>query len=109
MSKAVWCWAWKTATGWAQKDKKGKPKFIAEWSWRATTQPGKVYLHLIDWPETMKIPPLDARISKAYLLADPAQAQLAVVQGDGGVSIALPEKAPDDFASVVCLELMGAK
>ena len=74
--------------------------------WRCTTQPGKLYLHLFAWPTTGKfeIPAVKGKITKAYLLADPKRAELKVTQTDSGVSIALPEKAPDPIASVVCVE-----
>ena len=47
---------------------------------------------------------MKSKINKAYLLADPQRAELKVTQTDSGVSIALPEKAPDPIASVVCVE-----
>lgn len=45
------------------------------------------------------------RIEKgAVLLGSPDIAEQKVTQSGSGVSIALPEKAPDPIASVVCLE-----
>jgi len=45
------------------------------------------------------------KITKAFLLADPERKPLPVTQTATGVSIALPQKAPDPIASVVCLEI----
>jgi hypothetical protein len=44
------------------------------------------------------------KITRAYLLADPARKSLAVTQTAKGVTIALPQKAPDPIDSVICLE-----
>jgi alpha-L-fucosidase len=82
------------------------PKFEPSNVWRCTTKPGKIYLHLFEWPQNgaFEIPAVKGKITKAYLLADPRRAELKVTQTDSGVSIALPEKAPDAIASVVCVE-----
>jgi alpha-L-fucosidase len=87
------------------KDKKGKPKFISAWDWRATTKSGKIYLHIFTWPKDGRfyLAGLQSKVSKAYLLAD--HKKLQVTQTDSGVSIALPAAAPDKIASVVVLEI----
>jgi len=89
-----------------KKDKHGKPLFIPAWDWRCTTKPGKLYIHIFQWPENGKfeIPAVKGKITNAYLLADPQQTALKATQSDTGVSISLPEKAPDAIASVVCVE-----
>jgi len=88
------------------KDKNGKPKFITAWDWRCTTKPRKIYLHIFKWPEHGKfgLPAVKTKITRAYLLADPKQRKLKYKQTDQGVTLMLPEKAPDAIASVVCLE-----
>ncbi len=62
-----------------QKDKKGKPVFIPDWKWRATTKPGHVYLIVLQWPSngTFNVPTLQQKITKVSLLADPS-AKLSV-------------------------------
>jgi len=82
------------------------PKFDPSNVWRCTTKPGKIYIHIFQWTGngTFEIPAVKGKITKAYLLADPQKAGLKLTQTDSGVSIALPEKAPDPIASVVCLE-----
>ncbi len=86
--------------------KDAEPLFNPAWVWRCTTKPGKLFITIFDWPENGKfeIPAVKEKITKAYLLADPQQTALKATQSDTGVSIALPEKAPDPIASVVCLE-----
>jgi len=76
---------------------------------RVTRKPGKLYLHVFDWPPGGKltVPALDGqKAGKAYLLADPQRTPLAVETTADGVEIALPQEAPDPVASVVVLELV---
>ena len=88
-----------------EKDKNGKPKFIADWNWRATTKPGKIYLMIFNWPATGKfeLAGMRSKVTKASLLAN--HQNLKIGQNDTGVTISLPERAPDPIASVVCLEI----
>lgn len=89
-----------------EKDKSGQPRFIPAWKWRATTQPGKIYIHVFEWPTgAMEIPPVKGTITRAYLLADPAQTELKVVQTEAGVSVSFPGEATSKIASVLCLDL----
>ena len=73
--------------------------------WRCTTKPGKVYLHIFNWPANGKfdLPGLQSKVVKAYLLA--GRKDIGFTQTDSGVSLNLPETAPDKIASVVCLEI----
>ena len=86
---------------------KNAPKFEQCTEWRCTTKPGKLYLHLFHWPEGGKfeLPPVEGKITKAYLLADLQKTNLKTTQTESGVSIALPAQAPDPIASVICLEI----
>ena len=101
-----------------EKDKNGKPKFNPSWDWRATTKPGKlflgirvthpkIYLEIFKWPATgtFEVPGLQSKVTKAYLLA--GLQKVSVSQTESGVSLALPQQAPDATASVVCLEISG--
>ena len=98
---------------------KGQPQFIASWDWRATTKPGKtflgirtshakIYLEIFKWPTDGKfeVPGLQSKVEKAYLLA--GHKKVKCRRNASGVSLALPEKAPDAIASVVCLEIADA-
>lgn len=90
----------------SEKDSKGNPKFITTKKWRATTQPGKLYIHVLTWPsEKLAIPTVEQKITKAYLLADPSHTPLGFDQTEDGISISLPDEAPDANASVICIEL----
>ncbi|RPJ57099.1 MAG: hypothetical protein EHM23_21615, partial [Acidobacteria bacterium] len=86
--------------------------FPYEFEWGSVTRkPGKLYLHLIDWPAgEFVLYGLKSPVRAARLLADRTK-QLAVkqtVEGDIQVlRIQLPPSPPDKNASVVSLELDG--
>jgi alpha-L-fucosidase len=88
-----------------KKDKNGKPLFEPKWEWRCTTKPGKIYIHLLEWPSgTLALDDVKGNITGARLLADPGRA-LAVKQQGAKAVITLPGQAPDPHASVLCLEV----
>ncbi len=74
---------------------------------RVTQKPGKLFLHVFDWPKDQKltVPALGGKkISAAYLLADANRAPLPVISNSDSIEIKLPTAAPDPVASVVVLE-----
>jgi alpha-L-fucosidase len=99
-----------------EKDKNGKPLFIAKWDWRCTTkapsagsgQAGKIYIHIFKWPDgKFELDGVKETVTKAYLLADPKRAALEIKQDGTHITITLPITAPDPIASVLCLEIAG--
>lgn len=91
-----------------EKDKEGKPKFVPSWKWRSTTKPGKIYIHLFEWPgSSFTLESVPRSVKSAYLLADPKKSQLAVAKQGSGVKVRLPESAPDPIATVLVLETAG--
>lgn len=93
-----------------EKDKEGKPKFVAAWDWRSTTAPGKIYIHLFTWPNHGTDAsfhlnnPLPRSITGAYLLADPARKPLKVSKTASGLDVALPNRPLDPMATVLVLK-----
>jgi len=77
---------------------------------RITQKPGKLYLHVFDWPGDGKltVPGLTARVKTARLLATADRTELRTTAIAGGTEVAVPAKAPDPVAPVVVLELDGA-
>ena len=74
---------------------------------RCTQKPGKLFLHVFQWPADGRLTvPLTSKVKRACLLADPGQG-LAVTPTAKGVEIAVPATAPDPIASVVVVELDG--
>jgi alpha-L-fucosidase len=71
---------------------------FAKLAWgRATQKPGKIYLHVFNWPKgQLEVP------------ADASRTRLEVAPSTGKLSIRLPAKAPDPIDSVVVLEIEGA-
>jgi alpha-L-fucosidase len=74
---------------------------------RCTRKPGKLYLHVFDWPAhgTLLVP-MASPITKAYLLTAPANV-LPVTSADNGQRVALPTEAPDKVATVIVAEIAG--
>lgn len=77
-------------------------------SWgRATQKPGRLYLHVFDWPQNNELlVPLAGDVKKAYLLADPHKS-LKTEQTDTGVVVRVPDNSPTPHAGVVVLEIEG--
>ncbi len=89
----------------AQKDAKGKPKFVASWKWRSTTAPGKIYIEIFDWPAgAFHLDHVPRKVTGAYLLADAAKTPLKVATNGSAVDVTLPAKALDPVATVLVLE-----
>jgi alpha-L-fucosidase len=79
---------------------------VISWDWRCTTKPGRIYIHILKWPgATFSLTGAKGTVAKAYMLAAPSRASLKVTQDGGNVSVALPDRAPDPIASVLCLEM----
>jgi alpha-L-fucosidase len=74
---------------------------------RATQKPGKLYLHVFDWPaDGVLTVPIGNAVSHASLLADP-KVELAVTASPAGARVTLPTAAPDPIASVIALDVDG--
>jgi alpha-L-fucosidase len=87
-----------------------KPGPIQGVSWcRSTAKPGKVYMHILDWPTDGKIvvPAMDQAVTGAYLLQD-ADVALAIEEQDGAAVVTGPVEAPDAVATVVVLNVQAA-
>jgi alpha-L-fucosidase len=82
---------------------------LGEVPWgRCTAKPGKLYLHVFDWPTNgrLEVPGIEHKVTKACLLADKKHAKLPVVLADQNkVVVTLPTEAPDRVDSVVVLEI----
>ncbi len=76
---------------------------------RSTAKPGKVYLHVFDWPEggVIEVPEMDKEVTRAYLLADPSCAALPVSSDGDGLMVKGPAQAPDAMDTVIVLAVEG--
>ena len=82
---------------------------LGEVPWgRCTAKPGKLYLHVFDWPKNgkLEVPGLKNKVKKAYLLADKNRTKLLVTRTSGEkVVVTVPSKAADQINTVVVLEI----
>ena len=75
---------------------------------KCTQKPGKLYLHVFDWPTDGRLlVPIGNTVSKSYLLARP-ESVVGAQKTEAGQSLELPAIAPDADAAVVVLEIEGA-
>ena len=76
--------------------------------WRCTTKPGKLYIHLFEWPAgSFRLQGVKAKVTRAYLLADPQHKGLHVSQRGGTMVVALPANAPGEYDNVIALSYEG--
>ncbi len=88
-----------------KKDKAGYPAFNAKTAWRCTTKPGRLYIHIFQWPGTkFELSDIKDKVAKAYFLNDRARPVNFSQEADKLV-VQLPATAPDPIASVLCLEV----
>ena len=89
----------------AAKDHRGQPVFHAKNEWRVTTKPGRLYVHLLEWPAgAFELPGVAGRVSKAWLLAARDKPLSFTLEG-GTVRVQFPAQAPDAVVPVLCLEM----
>jgi alpha-L-fucosidase len=73
-------------------------------NWWCTTKPGKLYIHLFQWPAgQFELRGVKSKVTKAYLLAG-RDKLLPVTQEAEHVAVQLPAQAPDSIVTVLCLE-----
>ena len=85
------------------------PTPLGEVPWgTATTKPGKVFLHVFDWPGhgRLVVPGLKNATGKAYVLERPSS-PLPVTRIEGAVVVDVARVVPDALATVVVLETEG--
>jgi alpha-L-fucosidase len=81
--------------------------FKTQLSWgRATTKPGRLYLHVFDWPADrgVTVPDYARRVRRAYLMTDPKRSLRTEIRSEG-LRIHLPAVAPDPIATVIVLDV----
>ena len=82
---------------------------LGEIPWgRCTAKPGRLYLHVFDWPTDAKleVPALNNTVTKAYLLADKEKSPLTFTkEGQNNLVINVPPKVPDKINTVIVLEI----
>jgi alpha-L-fucosidase len=76
---------------------------------RVSSRPGRLYLHVFDWPSDgrLVLTGLESPAGRAYSLADRGRKPLPVAQSGSEVTITVPAAAPNPHASVIVLETRG--
>jgi alpha-L-fucosidase len=94
---------WLNVNGEAVYGTRPGPLQDLEWG-RTTARPGKVYLHVFDWPAggELRLPRLDRDVTRAYLLA--GGAALDVARDGESLRLKGPAEPPDRIDTVVVLE-----
>jgi len=84
------------------------PFYFPDITWRATVKPGKIYLHILNWPGTrLRLEGLESQVNKAYFLANKAAVPF---KRDGlALEFELPAKALDPYNTVLALEIADAE
>ena len=96
---------WMKVNGEAIYGTTASPFANLDWG-RATRKGNVIYLHVFDWPKDGKlIVPLKNKVNDARLLAGEKKLKTGSDTGIGGLTIMLPETAPDSIASVIKLTL----
>ncbi|MCI0388988.1 MAG: alpha-L-fucosidase [Acidobacteria bacterium] len=91
----------------------GSSPFPYELPWGLmTTRPGKLYLHIFDWPQKeLVLVGLKNKVQKAYLPANKSELKIAQKSDQAldhhELRIQLPAAAPDKHDSIIVLELRG--
>jgi alpha-L-fucosidase len=89
-----------------EKDEEGQPRRDPVWDWRATSKPGKVYVHLLAWPgKVFHLDGVKVQTKSAYLLADPKRTPLKLVQNGNKLDVQLPDKPLDPLDTVLVIEM----
>jgi alpha-L-fucosidase len=74
---------------------------------KCTQKPGKLFLHVFDWPADGKlVVPISSKVKRAYLMGSRSKS-FHVTAGATGAQIELPTTAPDAADSVIVLEIRG--
>ncbi|GIV77987.1 MAG: hypothetical protein KatS3mg050_2381 [Litorilinea sp.] len=82
------------------------PMQAASWC-RLTAKPGKVYLHVFDWPAGGALPIAGLPVTGAHLLADPDRTPLLIRDAPDGITVQGPTAPPDPVDTVVVLDVAG--
>lgn len=83
-----------------------KPGPIQGLAWcRSTARPGKVYLHILAWPQGGEIKLSGLQATGASLLSDASRTALPLKSQSGEVIIQGPSEAPDAINTVIVLTL----
>ncbi|MCP5117029.1 MAG: alpha-L-fucosidase [bacterium] len=80
------------------------PFYFPDITWRATVKPGKIYLHILNWPgEKLRFEGLESEVTKAYFLANGNE--VAFRTDGAALEFDLPAQPVDASNTVLVLEI----
>lgn len=96
--------AWLETNGESIYGTSPSPFWLPDITWRATVKPGKLYLHILNWPgETFRFEGLESAVEKATFLAN---GQAVPFEQDGAVvTFKLPAEPVDPYDTVITLDI----
>jgi len=96
--------AWMKVNGEAIYATTPSPFGVRGITWRATAKPGKLYIHILNWPgRELKVEGLETKVKSAHWLA--GNAAVPFRQKGTSLTFTLPAKPLDEAVSVMVLEL----
>jgi alpha-L-fucosidase len=80
------------------------PFYFPDITWRVTVKPGKVYLHILNWPGSkLEFNGLESKVTKAYFLAN--KASVPYKRSGAKLTFTLPAQPLDPNDTVLVLEI----
>ncbi|MCG8308972.1 MAG: alpha-L-fucosidase, partial [Cytophagales bacterium] len=97
---------WLNVNGEAIYKTSASPFFFPDITWRCTIKPGKVYLHLLNWPGSeFTFTGLENKVNKAYFLAN--KENIPFSQQGNVLGFKLPAAPVDPYNTVMVLDIEG--
>jgi alpha-L-fucosidase len=95
---------WITVNGESIYETSPSPFYLPDITWRCTVKPGKVYLHILNWPgRTFRFEGLESEVKSAYFLAN--KSAVPFKRNGAALEFSLPVAPVDPFDTVLVLEI----
>jgi alpha-L-fucosidase len=95
---------WLGANGEAIYGAGHSPFYLPDITWRCTTKPGRLYLHLINWPGPhFRFEGLESKVNRAWFLA--TRKPVSFQQKGSVLDFRLPPRPVDPYNTVIVLEI----
>jgi alpha-L-fucosidase len=95
---------WMTVNGESIYGTSPSPFYFPDITWRCTTKPGKLYLHILNWPGTkLRIEGLESDVKKAYFLAN--KRDVPFQRKGAALEFSLPAQPVDPYNTVLVLDI----
>jgi alpha-L-fucosidase len=97
---------WLAVNGEAIYGASASPFYFPDITWRATVKPGKLYLHILNWPgRKFRLEGLESEVKRAYFQANGREVRFR--REGAGLTFELPAQPVDPYNTVLVLEIAG--